>query len=76
MIASLVRNNYGCTHLIMGRDHAVVGNYYGTYDARDMLENLPEEDSAIIKTVSTEELLNVAEELSLFMTPLTRRGMY
>ncbi len=50
---ALIRRNYGCTHIIIGRDHAGVNSYYGKYDSQDLCKKY--EDALGIKIIKYKE---------------------
>jgi len=47
VLHAIFRQNFGCSHLIIGRDHAGVGNYYGPFDAQKIFTEINEDELAI-----------------------------
>ena len=47
LLHAIIRQNFGCSHLIVGRDHAGVGNYYGPFDAQKIFDTLKPDDLQI-----------------------------
>ncbi|MBI2839086.1 MAG: sulfate adenylyltransferase [Acidobacteria bacterium] len=50
LLHGVFRQNFGCTHLIVGRDHAGVGNYYGPFDAQKIFDEIPR-DALLLKPI-------------------------
>jgi sulfate adenylyltransferase len=51
LLHAVFRQNYGCSHLIVGRDHAGVGDYYGPFDAQKIFNEIPQ-DALVLRPLN------------------------
>ena len=66
LLHAIIRQNFGCSHLIVGRDHAGVGKYYGPFDAQAIFDGLAPGDLAIQAAEAGQHVL---------VPPLRRDGL-
>lgn len=50
ILHAIIRQNYGCSHIVIGRDHAGVGDFYGAFEAQEIFDTLTDEDLKIKPT--------------------------
>jgi len=67
---TIIRKNYGCTHMIIGRDHAGVGTYYGTYEAQVLMDSVADKTGMnILKFENTFWCVDTASMASTKTSP-------
>ncbi len=72
---ALIRKNYGCTHFIIGRDHAGVGNYYAPFAAQEIFENFKKEEIDIEILKYPEVVYNKSKKIYNFINNCNKKDI-